>query len=209
MAQKVHPVGFRLATTADWEEQWFAEGREYADNIQEDKKIRDEIRDQYPHAMISEIMIKRFGGKIRIDLRAARTGIIIGKGGRNIKQLRGDLLDMLGDTELDINIEEESDPETDALLISQEVADKIEQRVNYRRAMKESMENAQRKGALGVKIHVAGRLNGADIASKEWYREGRIPLQTMRAKIDYGFTEALTKFGTIGVKAWVFKGEEL
>ncbi len=209
MAQKVHPVGFRLGTTADWEDQWYAEGQDYAENVQKDKEIRDEIRNQYPHALVSEIVIQRFGSKVRIDLRAARTGIIIGKGGRNIKQLRKDLMELVGDKELDINIEEVSTPETDARLISQEVANKIERRVNYRRAMKESLENATRRGALGVKIHVAGRLNGSDIASKEWYREGRIPLQTLRAKIDYGFTEAQTKFGTIGVKAWVFKGEEL
>ena len=209
MAQKVHPVGFRLGTTADWEDQWYAEGKEYAQNVQKDREIRDEIRRQYPHALVSDIIIQRFGSKVRIDLRAARTGIIIGKGGRNIKQLRKDLMELVGDKELDINIEEVSKPEIDARLISQEVANKIERRVNYRRAMKESLENAMRRGALGVKIHVAGRLNGGDIASTEWYREGRIPLQTLRAKIDYGFTEAHTKFGTIGVKAWVFKGEEL
>lgn len=209
MGQKVHPTGFRLGVTADWEDQWYAEGREYAENVQEDKMIRDEIYDQYPNALISKILIKRFGNKIRIDLSAARTGIIIGRGGENIKKLRSDLMDKIKENELDINIEEVSDPETEARLISQEVAQQLEQQVHHRRAMKESIENAMKKGALGVKVNVAGRINGADIASEEWYREGRIPLHTLRAKVDYGFTEAYTKFGILGVKAWVFKGEEL
>lgn len=209
MGQKVHPRGFRLGITSEWEDQWYAEGQTYADNVQEDKKIRDEIRDQYDHALISKIVLKRFGDKVRIDISASRTGIIIGRGGSNIQQLREDLLELTGRDDLDINIEEVATPETDARLISQEIAQKIERRVNYRRAMKESLENAMRKGALGAKVHVAGRLNGADIASKEWYQEGRVPLHTLRANIDYGFTEAETKFGIIGVKAWVFKGEEL
>jgi small subunit ribosomal protein S3 len=209
LGQKVHPRGFRLGITSEWEDQWYAEGQTYADNVQEDKKIRDEIRDQYDHALISKIVLKRFGDKVRIDISASRTGIIIGRGGSNIQQLREDLLELTGRDDLDINIEEVATPETDARLISQEIAQKIERRVNYRRAMKESLENAMRKGALGAKVHVAGRLNGADIASKEWYQEGRVPLHTLRANIDYGFTEAETKFGIIGVKAWVFKGEEL
>jgi small subunit ribosomal protein S3 len=209
LGQKVHPRGFRLGITAEWEDKWYAEGQTYAENVQEDKKIRDEIRDQYDHALISKIVLKRFGDKVRIDISASRTGIIIGRGGSNIQQLREDLLELTGRDDLDINIEEVATPETDARLISQEIAQKIERRVNYRRAMKESLENAMRKGALGAKVHVAGRLNGADIASKEWYQEGRVPLHTLRANIDYGFTEAETKFGIIGVKAWVFKGEEL
>jgi len=209
LGQKVHPRGFRLGVTEDWEDQWYAEGEKYAENVQEDKKIRDEIRRQYDHALISKIVIKRFGDKVRIDINASRTGIIIGRGGSNIQQLREDLLELTGRDDLDINIDEVQTPETDARLISQEIAQKIERRVNYRRAMKESLQNAMRKGALGAKVHVAGRLNGADIASKEWYQEGRVPLHTLRAKIDYGFTEAETKFGIIGVKAWVFKGEEL
>lgn len=209
MGQKVHPTGFRLGITEDWENQWYAEDNEFAENVVEDKKIRDEIMDQYPNALISEIIIKRFGNKIRIDLSAARTGIIIGRGGKNIQQLREDLTDLVGHDEIDINIEEVNNPETQASLISQEVAQDLEQQVHHRRAMKESIDNAMKKGALGVKVEVAGRLGGADIASSEWYREGRIPLHTLRADIDYGFTEANTKFGTIGVKAWVFKGEEL
>lgn len=209
MGQKIHPRGFRLGITAEWEDQWYAEGQTYADNVLEDKQIRDEIREQYDHALISKIVIKRFGDRVRIDISASRTGIIIGRGGSNIQQLRKDLLDLTGRDDLDINIEEVATPETDARLISQEIAQKIERRVNYRRAMKEALQNAMRKGALGAKVHVAGRLNGADIASKEWYQEGRVPLHTLRANIDYGFTEASTKFGIIGVKAWVFKGEEL
>ncbi len=209
MAQQVHPTGFRLGITEDWEDQWYAEGNEYAQFVQEDKKIRDEIRRQYSHALIGDIVIKRFGGKIRIDISAARTGIVIGKGGSNIRGLREDLQELLGHEDLDINIEEVDTPETDARLLAQQVARKIERRVHHRRAMKEEMENAMRKGALGVKVQVAGRLRGGDIASSEWYREGRIPLHTLRAKIDYAFTQAETKFGIIGVKAWVFKGEEL
>jgi small subunit ribosomal protein S3 len=209
MGQKVHPTGFRLGITEDWEDKWYAEGQEYADNVVEDKKIRDEVMDQYPNALISKIVIKRFGNKIRLDLSAARTGIIIGKGGKNIKKLRNDLADLVEHEEIDINIEEVEDPETQAPLISQQVAQDLEQQVHHRRAMKEAIDNAMKKGALGVKIEVAGRLGGGDIASTEWYREGRIPLHTLRADIDYGFTEARTKFGTIGVKAWVFKGEEL
>lgn len=209
MGQKVHPRGFRLGITSEWEDQWYAEGRTYAENVQEDKEIRDEIMRQYDHALISKIVLKRFGDKVRIDISASRTGIIIGRGGSNIQQLREDLLELTDRDDLDINIEEVATPETDARLISQEIAQKIERRVNYRRAMKEALQNAMRKGALGAKVHVAGRLNGADIASKEWYQEGRVPLHTLRANIDYGFTEAETKFGIIGVKAWVFKGEEL
>lgn len=209
MGQKVHPKGFRLGITEEWEEQWYAEGKEFAENVQQDKKIRDEIRRQYPNALIGDIVIKRFADKIRIDLSAARTGIIIGRGGSNIKKLRRDLQSMLDIDDLDINIEEVSTPETDARLISQEVAHQLERRVHYRRAMKESIENALRHGAKGVKVQVAGRLGGRDIASTEWYREGRIPLHTLRARVDYGFTQAYTKFGIIGVKAWVFKGEEI
>ncbi len=209
MGQKVHPTGFRLGITDDWEDKWYAEGEDFAENVVEDKRIRDEIMDQYPNALISAIIIKRFGNKIRIDLSAARTGIIIGRGGKNIKRLRKDLTEMIGNEEIDINIEEVDDPETQAPLISQEVAQDLEQQVHHRRAMKEAIDNAMRRGALGVKIQVAGRLGGGDIASTEWYQEGRIPLHTLRADIDYGFTEARTKFGTIGVKAWVFKGEEL
>lgn len=209
MGQKVNPNGFRLGITTDWEDKWFAEGQEYADKVEKDIQIREEIRDQYPHALISEIVIKRFGGKIRIDLSAARTGIIIGRGGSNIRELREDLLNLVGDIDLEINIEEVSDPETDGRLVAQEIARKLERRVHHRRAMKEALQNGMRKGALGMKVQVAGRLNGTDIARTEWYREGRIPLHTLRAKIDYAFSQAETKFGIIGVKAWVFKGEEL
>ncbi len=209
MGQKVNPNGFRLGITTDWEDKWYAEGPEYAAKVEEDIKIREEIRDQYPHALIGEIVIKRFAGKIRIDLSAARTGIIIGRGGSNIRQLRKDLLQLVGDTDLEINIEEVNNPETDARLVSQEIARKLERRVHHRRAMKEALQNGMRRGALGMKVQVAGRLNGTDIARTEWYREGRIPLHTLRAKIDYAFSQAETKFGIIGVKAWVFKGEEL
>ncbi|MFB6355224.1 MAG: 30S ribosomal protein S3, partial [bacterium] len=146
MGQKVHPRGFRLGINQEWEEQWYAEGQEFADNIEVDQEIREEIQEQYPHALISKVVIKRFGGKIRIDISAARTGIIIGRGGSNIKKLRNDLQNLVGQSELDINIEEVSTPETDARLIAQEVANKIEQRVHHRRAMKESLQNATRKG---------------------------------------------------------------
>ncbi len=209
MGQKVNPTGFRLGITEDWQDKWYAEGDQYAENVKEDKMIRDEIMDQYPHALVSDIIIKRFNGKIRIDLSAARTGIIIGRGGSNIKKLRSDLLDLTGGKELEINIEEVSTPETDASLVSQEIAQDLERRVHYRRAMKEALQNGMRKGALGMKIQVAGRLNGADIARREWYMDGRIPLHTLRANIDYALAEAETKFGIIGVKTWIFKGEEL
>jgi len=209
VGQQVHPKGFRLGVTSDWEDKWFAEGPERAEKLAEDIELREEIRRQYPHALISDIIIKRFADKIRIDLSAARTGIIIGRGGSNIKQLRKDLLKKIGDKDLEINIEEVADPETDAHLVAQEIARKLESRVHHRRAMKEAIQNAMRKGARGIKVQVSGRLNGADIARREWYREGRIPLHTLRAKIDYAFAEADTKFGIIGVKAWVFKGEEL
>ncbi len=209
MGQKIHPTGFRLGITEDWKDKWYASGDEYAKNVIGDKKLRDEIRSQYPHALISDIIIKRFGGKIKIDISAARTGIIIGRGGSNIKQLRKDLIAIADQTEFEINIEEVSTPETDATLVAQGIAEKLERRVHHRRAMKEAMQNATRRGALGIKVQVAGRLNGADIARREWYREGRIPLHTLRAKIDYSLAEAYTKFGIIGVKTWIFKGEEL
>ncbi|MFP4686613.1 MAG: 30S ribosomal protein S3 [bacterium] len=209
MGQKIHPIGFRIGITEDWKDKWYAQGDEYAANVLESKKLRDEIFNQYPHALISDIVIKRFGNKIKIDISAARTGIIIGRGGSNIKQLRQDLVELVDNTEFEINIEEVSSPETDATLVAQGIAEKLENRVHHRRAMKEAMQNAIRRGALGIKVQVAGRLNGVDIARREWYREGRIPLHTLRAKIDYSLAEAYTKFGIIGVKAWIFKGEEL
>jgi len=208
MGHKVHPTGFRLGVATDWTAKWFAEGREFADTLLADLKLRDYIKKKLAHASVSRIQIERPAKSARITIHTARPGIVIGKKGEDIEKLRKELSDMLG-MEVRVSIAEVRKPELDAQLVAESVAQQLERRIMFRRAMKRAVGNAMRLGAEGIKVRVAGRLNGAEIARSEWYREGRVPLHTMRADIDYGFAEAQTTYGIIGVKVWIFKGEIL
>ncbi|MBU1488066.1 30S ribosomal protein S3, partial [bacterium] len=192
MGQKVHPLGFRLGYIKDWKSKWFAK-KDYADALHEDLKIRDYIKKNLDNAAVTDIVIERFGQKVRVNIHSARPGIVIGRKGANIDALKKEIKGFTSG-EIHIDIHEVKRPEMDAQLVAEEVANQIKKRVAFRRAMKRSMSNAMRAGALGVKIMCSGRLGGAEIARTEWYREGRAPLQTLRADIDYGFTEAFTTY---------------
>ena len=207
MGQKVHPFGFRLGFNRTWHSRWFST-KDYLRFLHEDLALRKELKGRLSHAGVSEIDIERFAGKLKVNIQTSRPGIIIGKRGAEVDKLR-DELQKRTNTEVHINIIEIQRPETDAQLVSESIAMQLERRVAFRRAMKRSMQSAMRLGAKGVRINVSGRLGGAEIARMEWYREGRVPLHTLRADIDYGFTEAKTTYGIIGVKVWVFKGEVL
>ncbi len=205
MGQKVHPYGFRLGVSKDWKARWINE-KNYKDYLLEDLKIRDFVKENYKVAGVSDIFIERpEPGKVVITIKCARPGVIIGRKGAEVKKLR-ERLERVITRQFQLNIEEVKTPEADAILIAEDVASRIEKRASYKRAMKRAIFNALRRGAKGVKIMVSGRLNGADIARTEWYLEGRLPLQTLKADVDYGYTTATTKMGTIGVKVWVFKG---
>ncbi|MEE8242792.1 MAG: 30S ribosomal protein S3 [candidate division NC10 bacterium] len=205
MGQKVHPEGFRLGYIKTWKSRWFAT-RSYADQLHEDLKIRRYLKERLYHAGISRIEFERKANQLRIIVRAARPGIIIGRKGSEVDKIRQELAAMT-DKELQLDIIEVRKAETNAQLVAEATAAQLERRVAFRRAMKRAVQSARRLGAQGVKIMVAGRLGGAEIARTEWYREGRVPLHTLRADIDYGFAEARTTFGRIGVKAWIFHGE--
>lgn len=207
MGQKVHPLGFRLGYIKDWKSRWFAK-KEYVNALHEDLKIRDYLKKKLDNAAVTDIVIERFGQKVRVNIHSARPGIVIGRKGASIDALKKELKGFTSG-EIHIDIHEVKAPEINAQLVAEEIANQLKKRVAFRRAMKRSMENAMRRGALGIKVMCSGRLNGAEIARTEWYLEGRAPLQTLRADIDYGFTEALTTYGQIGVKAWIFKGEIL
>ncbi|WP_374471984.1 30S ribosomal protein S3 [Phenylobacterium sp.] len=209
MGQKVNPVGLRLGINRTWDSRWFADGQEYGKLLHADIKIRRALKKRLYQAGVSRIVIERPHKKCRITIYAARPGVIIGKKGADIDKLRKDVAAMAGGAEVHLNIVEIRKPETDAQLIAENIAQQLERRVAFRRAMKRSMQSAMRLGAKGVRINVSGRLGGAEIARMEWYREGRVPLHTLRADVDYGFTEAKTTYGVIGVKVWVFKGEVL
>jgi small subunit ribosomal protein S3 len=208
MGQKINPVGFRLGINRTWDSRWFADGEEYSKLLHEDIKIRRQLKKRLYQAGVSRIVIERPHKKCRVTIYAARPGVIIGKKGADIEKLRKDLTDLTA-SEVHLNIVEIRKPETDAQLIAENIAQQLERRIAFRRAMKRSMQSAMRLGAKGVRINVSGRLGGAEIARMEWYREGRVPLHTLRADVDYGFTEAKTTYGIIGVKCWVFKGEVL
>jgi small subunit ribosomal protein S3 len=209
MGQKVHPVGIRLGITREWDSRWFADTKNFPEYLHTDFKIRDLLRKRLAQASVSRIQIERPARKAHITIHTARPGIVIGKKGEDIEKLRADVAAMLalpiGDVR--INIAEIRKPELDAQLVAEGIAQQLERRVMFRRAMKRAVTNTMRLGAQGVKIKVGGRLNGAEIARSEWYHEGRVPLHTFRAEIDYGFAEAKTTYGVIGVKVWVFKGE--
>jgi small subunit ribosomal protein S3 len=209
MGQKVNPYGFRLGVTTDWKSRWFAEDEEYKDLLVEDWKIRDYLRNQLQRAMVSRVEIERTRDRLRVDLYTARPGIVIGRRGAEADRLRAGLLKITGNPKIQLNIQEIKQPELDATLIAQGVADQLTGRVSFRRAMKRAVQTAMKAGALGIRVQCGGRLGGAEMSRKEWYREGRVPLHTLRADIDYGQAEARTTFGRIGVKVWIYKGEIL
>ncbi len=206
MGQKVHPKGFRLGVSADWDTVWFNE-KNYAEWLLEDQEIRKIIKDRYYNAGVSQILIKRpDDNHVHVTIRTARPGVIIGRKASEITKLRNDLQAKFN-RQFVINVEEVKTPETDAQLVAENIANRIEKRASYKRAMKRAISDAMRKGAKGIKIMVAGRLGGAEIARREWYLRGRLPLQTLRAIIDYGTATAMTKYGTIGIKVWIYKGD--
>lgn len=207
MGQKVNPIGLRLGINRNWDSRWFP-GTNVAENIGEDHKIRKFLKKELYYAGVSQIIIERTARKLRVTVIAARPGIIIGKKGADIEKLKDKLKKLIG-KEVNINIKEERKPQASAQLAAENVAMQLERRVAFRRAMKKVIQNAGRSGAKGIKISVAGRLGGAEMARTEWYLEGRVPLHTLRAKVDYGFAEAHTTYGIIGVKVWIFKGEVL
>ncbi len=208
MGQKVHPTGIRLGIIKDWNATWYAEGKEFADILENDIKIREFLRKELKDASVSKIKIERPAKSLRVTIHTARPGVIIGKKGEDIEALRKKVSDLAG-VQAQVNIEQVRRPELDAQLVADNVANQLERRVMFRRAMKRAVQNAMRLGAEGIKIQVSGRLGGAEIARTEWYREGRVPLHTFRADIDYATSEALTTYGIIGVKVWIFKGEVL
>ena len=206
MGQKVHPTGIRLGIVKDWTSTWYADSKNYADYLYVDLQVREFLKKKLAQASVSRIQIERPARNARITISTARPGLVIGKKGEDIEILRKQVSEMMG-IPVHINIEEIRKPELDAQLVAESIAQQIERRIMYRRAMKRAVINTMRLGAQGIKVNVAGRLNGAEIARSEWYREGRVPLHTLRADIDYGFAEANTPSGVIGVKAWIFKGE--
>jgi small subunit ribosomal protein S3 len=209
MGQKVHPTGFRLGIATDWTSKWYADGDQYARLLNKDLEIREFLKRKLAQASVSRIQIERPARSALITIHTARPGIVIGKKGEDVEALRREVAKRMGLVlnNVKINIEEIRKPEVDAKLVAEGIAQQLERRIMFRRAMKRAVGNAMRLGALGVKVNVAGRLNGVEIARSEWYREGRVPLHTLRAEIDYGFAEAHTTYGVIGVKVWVFKGE--
>ena len=209
MGQKVNPYGFRLGITTDWKSRWFAEDKEYKELLIEDWKIRDYLRTELLRAMVSRVEIERTRDRLRVDVYTARPGIVIGRRGAEADRLRAGLLKITGNPKIHFNIQEIKQPELDATLIAQGVADQLTGRVSFRRAMKRAVQTAMKAGALGIRVQCGGRLGGAEMSRKEWYREGRVPLHTLRADIDYGQAEARTTFGRIGVKVWIYKGEIL
>ena len=208
MGHKVHPTGFRLPVTKAWTSRWYAEGREYSQMLNDDLRVREYLRRKLKTASVGKVLIERPAKNARITIFSARPGVVIGKKGEDIEQLKVDLQRLMG-VPVHVNIEEIRKPETDAQLIADSITQQLERRIMFRRAMKRAMQNAMRLGAQGVKIMCAGRLNGAEIARTEWYREGRVPLHTLRASIDYGVSEAITTYGIIGVKVWVYHGDSL
>jgi len=207
MGQKVHPTGIRLGIVKDFTSKWYANSKDYPELLHADLQARDFIKEKLKQASVSRIQIERTAGTANITIHTARPGLVIGKKGEDIERLRKEVTRMMNLPQVHINIEEIRKPELDAQLVAESVAQQLERRIMFRRAMKRAVQNTMRLGAQGVKIMVGGRLNGAEIARSEWYREGRVPLHTLRADIDYGFAEAVTTYGIIGVKVWIFKGE--
>lgn len=206
MGQKVHPIGFRVGITRGWQSTWFANNRNFADLLHDDLKIRKFVKERLTHAGVSNVEIERASNRARINIWTARPGIIIGKRGAEVDKLKTDLQQLTGN-QVYINIKEVRKAEMDAQLVAENISMQLERRIAFRRAMKKSVTSSMRFGAKGIKIQCSGRLGGAEIARTEWYREGRVPLGTLRADIDYGFSESKTTYGAVGVKVWIFRGE--
>jgi len=206
MGQKVHPTGIRLGIAKDWNSTWYAEKGDYAEQLNSDLKVREFLRARLAQAAVSRITIERPAKSARITIHTARPGIVIGKKGEDIERLRSDVSALMG-VPTHITVAEIRKPELDAQLVAEGISQQLERRIMFRRAMKRAVGNSMRLGALGIKVCVSGRLNGADIARSEWYREGQVPLHTLRADVDYGFVEARTTYGVLGVKVWIYKGE--
>jgi len=206
MGQKIHPTGIRLGIVKDWTSKWYADSKDYADLLNKDMEVRAFLKKKLAQASVSRIQIDRPAKNAHITVHTARPGVVIGKKGEDIDRLRKEVSSMMG-IPVHISIEEIRKPELDAQLVAESIAQQLEKRIMFRRAMKRSVQTAMRLGAGGIRVNIAGRLNGAEIARSEWYREGRVPLHTLRADIDYGFAEARTTYGILGVKVWIFKGE--
>ena len=206
MGQKIHPTGFRLAVNKDWSSKWFAKSNEFSTVLKQDIDVREYLRKRLANASVGRVVIERPAKSARITIFSARPGMVIGRKGEDIEVLKRDLQNLMG-VPVHVNIEEIRKPELDAQIIADGIAQQLEKRVQFRRAMKRAMQNAMRVGAKGIKIMTSGRLNGADIARSEWYREGRVPLHTLRANVDYATSEAHTTYGVIGLKVWVYTGE--
>lgn len=207
MGQKIHPIGFRLSVQKNWSSKWYSNSKHFSELLLKDIEVRDFLKKKLAGAGVSKIVIERPAKNAKITIYTARPGVVIGKKGEDIEALRNELKKRMGLPDVGLNIEEVRKPEVDAQLIADSITQQLEKRIMFRRAMKRAMQNAMRLGALGIKIMSSGRLNGIEIARTEWYREGRVPLHTLRADIDYGTSEALTTYGLIGVKVWVYKGE--
>lgn len=208
MGQKIHPTGFRLSVARNWSSRWYSSNNTFAGMLNEDIKARDYLKKKLKNASVGQVVIERPAKNARFTIYSSRPGVVIGKKGEDIEVLKNDLTKIMG-VPVHVNIEEIRKPETHAQLIADSITQQLEKRIMFRRAMRRAMQNAMRLGALGIKIMSSGRLNGIEIARTEWYREGRVPLHTLRADVDYGFSEALTTYGIIGVKVWVYKGDRL
>jgi small subunit ribosomal protein S3 len=208
MGRKVHPIGFRLGINKTWEGRWFAEGADYVNNLHQDFHLRDLVRSEAAKAGVSRVDIERFPGKVKVIVHTAKPGILIGRKGENVKKIRQSLEAVVG-KKIDLEIKEIKSPDLDAYLVAQNIAEQIERRISHQRAMKRAMQQAQRQGGQGIRLEVSGRLSGAEMARTVNMREGRVPRQTLRADIDYARAEALTTYGRIGVKVWIYKGEVL
>ncbi len=208
MGRKVNPIGFRLGVNKTWEGRWYAEGQEYTDQLHQDFAVRKLVRELTPRAGVSRIEIERFPGNVRIFLHTSKPGVVIGRKGENVKQLRKELEALVG-KKIDLQIKEIKDPDLDAYLVAENIAEQLERRISYRRAMRRALQQIMRAGAEGAKIEVAGRVGGSDMARRVWLREGRVPLHTLRADIDYAVSKAVTTYSVIGIKVWIYKGEVL
>ncbi len=208
MGRKVHPIGFRLGINKTWEGRWFAEGKDYVNNLHQDFHLRELVRSESPKAGVSRVDIERFPGKVKVIVHTAKPGILIGRKGENVKKIRQSLEGAVG-KKVDLEIKEIKAPDLDAYLVAQNIAEQLERRISYQRAMKRALQQASRQGGEGIRIEVSGRLSGAEMARSVNMREGRVPRQTLRANIDFAKSEALTTYGRIGVKVWIYKGEVL
>ncbi|MDI6699154.1 MAG: 30S ribosomal protein S3 [Candidatus Saccharicenans sp.] len=206
MGQKTHPIGFRLGFNKQWTSRWFARGRDYARLFHEDLQMKEAVREKYEHAGIASVDVERVGPKVRVIIHTARPGIIIGRGGKEIENLKN-MLETIARREVYVDIREVDKPELNAALVAEGIATQLEKRIAYRRAMRRAVEMALKMGAKGIKVMCAGRLGGVEIARTEWYLKGQLPLQTLRADIDFAFTEAFTTYGQIGIKVWIYRGD--